>query len=242
MQVFSPLNRERSCAWAARGFCFVRSIDSLLWQLRHSSESFAFIRSHSRSAKCLRSARNLSRVSMEPKMWPHTSFEACIFRAILSVHLCGTWQSGQVARTPERLVKWIVPLSSSKTLVFISWQLTQKRSVLVASRMVLKPPQKKTPARNPPSVRNARLSVRAGEKAILIQSRSRDWPRTRVTRLVISATPPVGLGHGIHVSEPVLDERRRGGLRDVAGEADVASRRHPAQEVAVSILVMRDAD
>src|SRR5215203_4683144 len=66
-------------------------MDSLLWQLRHSSESFAFMRSHSRSARCLRSARNLSRVSMDPKMWPHTSFEACILRAILSVQLCGTW-------------------------------------------------------------------------------------------------------------------------------------------------------
>src|SRR5215212_8727595 len=71
MQVFSPLKRERSCAWAARGFCFVRSMDSLLWQLRHSSESFAFMRSHSRSARCLRSARNLSRVSMEPKIRAH---------------------------------------------------------------------------------------------------------------------------------------------------------------------------
>ena len=120
-------------------------------------------------------------MSIEPKMWPHTSFEACILRAILSVQLCGTWQSGQVARTPERLVKWIVPFSSSKTLVFISWQLTQNFSVLVASRTVLKPPQKNTPATNPPSVRKARLSVRAGEKAWRIQSRSRDWPSTRVT-------------------------------------------------------------
>ena len=38
MQVFSPLKRVRSCAWAARGFCFVRSINSLLWHLRHSSD------------------------------------------------------------------------------------------------------------------------------------------------------------------------------------------------------------
>jgi len=43
-------------------------------------------------------------VAIEPKTWPHTSFEACILRAILTVHSCGTWQSGQVARTPERLV------------------------------------------------------------------------------------------------------------------------------------------
>ena len=53
MQVFSPLKRVRSCAWAARGFCFVRSIDSLLWQLQHSSESFAFMRSHSRRQRSL---------------------------------------------------------------------------------------------------------------------------------------------------------------------------------------------
>src|SRR4029079_3712752 len=116
MQVLSPENRKRSCAEAARRFCFVRSIDSELWQLRHSRESLAFIRSHSPSARCLRMDRNLSRVSMEPKMWPHTSFEACILRAILLVHSCGTWQSGQVARTPDRLVKCTVDLSSSKTL------------------------------------------------------------------------------------------------------------------------------
>ncbi len=41
---------------------------------------------------------------MVPKILPQTSLEACILRAILSVHLCGTWQSGQVARTPERLL------------------------------------------------------------------------------------------------------------------------------------------
>src|SRR5215203_7525815 len=90
-----------------------------------------------------------------PENMPQTSFEACIFRAILSVQLCGTWQSGQVARTPERFVKWIVPLSSSKALAFISWQPVQNRSVLVASSTVLKPPQKKTPARKPPRVKKA---------------------------------------------------------------------------------------
>src|SRR5215218_665216 len=179
---------------------------------------------------------------MVPNRCPQTSFEACILRAILSVQLCGTWQSGQVARTPERLVKWIVPFSSSKTLVFISWQLTQNFSVLVASRTVLKPPQKNTPATNPPSVRKARLSVRAGEKACRIQSRSREWPRTRVTTVVMSATSPIGLGHRVHVGEPVLHQGRRSRLRDVAGKADVASRRHAAKEVAVTVLVVGDAD
>ena len=41
---------------------------------------------------------------MVPKIFPHTSFEACILRAILSVQSCGTWQSEHTARTPERLV------------------------------------------------------------------------------------------------------------------------------------------
>ena len=36
---------------------------------------------------------------MVPKILPQTSLEACILRAILWVHSCGTWQSGQVART-----------------------------------------------------------------------------------------------------------------------------------------------
>ena len=46
----------------------------------------------------------LSRVSMVPKTLPHTSFDACILRAILCVHSCGTWQSGHFARTPLRFV------------------------------------------------------------------------------------------------------------------------------------------
>ena len=54
---------------------------------------------------------------MVPKILPQTSLEACILRAILSVQSCGTWQSGQVARTPERLVKWIVDFSSCEDVV-----------------------------------------------------------------------------------------------------------------------------
>ena len=53
---------------------------------------------------------------MVPKMWPQTSLEACILRAIFRVQSCGTWQSGQFARTPDRLVKWMVACNSSKTL------------------------------------------------------------------------------------------------------------------------------
>src|SRR5829696_6474796 len=57
----------------------------------------------------------------------------------------------------------------------------------------------------------------------------------------MSAASPIGLGHRVHVGEPVFHQRRRGCLRDVAGKADIASRRHRAQEVAVPVLVMRDA-
>ena len=74
MHVRSPVNKNRSWAAAARGLCLDRSMDSVEWQLRHSSESFAFIRAHPLSARCLRMSRNASRVAIEPKMWPQTSF------------------------------------------------------------------------------------------------------------------------------------------------------------------------
>src|SRR3954470_396403 len=86
---------------------------------------------------------------MVPNRWPQTSLEACILRAILSVQLCGTWQSGQLARTPERLEKWIVGFSSANTLSRISWQPVQNFSVFVNSNAVLKPPQNTTPATKP---------------------------------------------------------------------------------------------
>ena len=43
-------------------------------------------------------------VLMVPKIFPQTSFEACILRAIFTVHSCGTWQLEHIARTPERFV------------------------------------------------------------------------------------------------------------------------------------------
>src|SRR6476661_2407000 len=89
MQVFSFVNKKRWCATEARGDCRVMSIDSALWQLRHSSESLALNRAHSCNANSSRWSTNLSRVSMLPKMWPQTSLETCILRAILSVQLCG---------------------------------------------------------------------------------------------------------------------------------------------------------
>src|SRR4051812_39807957 len=104
MQVFSLRASAVECCADARGLWRVKSIDSKLWQLRHSSESFAFSRDHSCCASSRRLATNLSRVLMVPKILPQTSLEACILRPILLVQLCGTWQSGQVARTPERLL------------------------------------------------------------------------------------------------------------------------------------------
>src|SRR3954454_22893476 len=102
---------------------------------------------------------------MLPNRWPQTSFEACILRAILSVQLCGTWQSGQLARTPERLEKWIVDFSSEKTLSRISWQPVQNFSVLVTSSAVLKPPQKMTPATNPASTSTPSPNTELGRRS-----------------------------------------------------------------------------
>src|SRR6478736_2079657 len=102
---------------------------------------------------------------MTPNRWPHTSLEACILRAILWVHSCGTWQSGQLARTPERLEKWIVDFSSANTLSRISWQPVQNFSVLVNSSAVLKPPQNTTPATNPANTRTPRPNTELGRRS-----------------------------------------------------------------------------
>src|SRR6478736_1019777 len=165
MQVFSFVNKKRWCATAARGDCRVMSIDSALWQLRHSSESLALKRAHSCSASSSRLSTNFSRVLMLPNRWPQTSFDACILRAILSVQLCGTWQSGQLARTPERLVKWRVDFSSWNTLSCISWQLVQNFSVLVNSSAVLKAPQNTTPATKPASTSTPSPNTELGRRS-----------------------------------------------------------------------------
>src|SRR3954468_17257204 len=137
---------------AARWVCLVRSIATAVWQLRHSSESFAFSRAHSCSATSRRRSRNFCRVVIVPNRCPHTSLDACILRAILLVQPCGTWQSEQTARTPERLEKCTVCDSSSYRFARISWHERQNGSVLVASSAVLKPPQNITPQAKPPSV------------------------------------------------------------------------------------------
>jgi hypothetical protein len=113
-------------------------------------ESLAFRRAHSCWASSSRMSRNFSRVLIVPKILPQTSFEACILRAILSVHLCGTWQSGQVARTPERLEKCtVLQLGLIDVVPHLVTAEVQNLSVLVSSSAVLKPPQNITPATKP---------------------------------------------------------------------------------------------
>ena len=90
---------------AARAVCLDRSIATDEWQLRHSRLSLAFSRAHSCCASSSLWSRNFRRVLIVPKILPQTSFDACIFLAILSVHSCGTWQSGHEALTPERFEK-----------------------------------------------------------------------------------------------------------------------------------------
>src|ERR1700712_2431500 len=120
---------------------------------------------------------NFSRVLMVPNRCPQTSFDACILRAILSVQLCGTWQSGQLTRTPERLEKWIVGFSSANTLSRISWQPVQNFSVLVTSSAVLNPPQNTTPATKPASTStpspNTELGRRRTSHSSTIKAQSR---------------------------------------------------------------------
>src|SRR5438046_9224918 len=101
---------------------------------------------------------------MLPNRCPQTSLEACILRAILAVQLCGTWQSGQLARTPERLEKWMVVFSSANTLSRISWQPVQNFSVLVTSSAVLKPPQNTTPATKPANISTPSPNTELGRR------------------------------------------------------------------------------
>ena len=90
IHVFSPFASKVECISTARLLCRVKSIEFRLWQFRHSSESLVFNRVHSCCANSNRLSTNFSRVLMVPKIVPHTSFDACILRAILLVQLCGT--------------------------------------------------------------------------------------------------------------------------------------------------------
>jgi hypothetical protein len=127
---------------------------------------------------------------------PQTSLEACILRAILSVQLCGTWQSGQLARTPERFEKWMVDFSSANTLSRISWQPVQNFSVLVSSSAVLNPPQNTTPATKPASTSapspNTELGRRSTSQSSMTNVHSRashDGGAAGSTTLLIGGHP-----------------------------------------------------
>src|SRR3954451_4958577 len=137
---------------------------------------------------------------MVPKILPQTSFDACILRAILSVQLCGTWQSGQLARTPERFEKWIVDFSSAKTLSRISWQPVQNFSVLVSSRAVLKPPQNTMPATKPASTStpspNTELGLRSTSHSSTtnLQIRTNSDDRCSGESFAVIGVPPARRG------------------------------------------------
>src|SRR3954447_13019137 len=166
MQVFCFETRNFEWISAARRVCLLKAIAAEEWQLRHSRESLAFSLAHSFLASSSRASRNSCLVSIVPKILPQTSFEACILRAILSVQSCGTWQSGQLARTPERFVKCGVRCSSWNTLLRISWHEVQNFSVLVTSSAVLKAPQNRTPQTKPPNARKPRLRCVLGRLAM----------------------------------------------------------------------------
>src|SRR4051812_15050329 len=157
---------------------------------------------------------------MVPKILPQTSFEACILRAILSVQSCGTWQSGQLARTPERFVKCGVRCSSWKTLLRISWHEVQNFSVLVISSAVLKAPQNNTPQTKPPSARKPRLRCALGRLAM-----RQNQIRSDLSRCICRFSLLLGADEK-HVLERAGNERLRVRLLDVAGGAEVAPGRH----------------
>jgi hypothetical protein len=70
---------------------------------------------------------------------------AAIFARTLWIHSLGTWQSGHVARTPERFLKWMVFCNSAYGFARISWHEMQNDSVFASSIAQLKPPQNRTP-------------------------------------------------------------------------------------------------
>src|SRR3546814_1864992 len=113
----------------------------------------------------------------------------------------------------------------------------QKVSVLVSSSAVLNAPQNSTPPRNPPRVRKPRLSVVAGR----LTMRHAHSSSCRIRRMASFAPGRPG-AELAHVDEGVLDQRRHRGLRDVAGGAEVAARRHVGQPLPLAVHVVGDAD
>jgi len=136
----------------------------VLWQLRHSCESFARSRAISRAFILGVCAAYFSGVSIIPVIVPQTSLEASILRIILGKNSLGTWQSEQVAFSPAALLKWLVCCICAHGWASISWQLIQNSSVLVACIVALKAKTPATPS-TPPIAR--RLSTeRLGEGCI----------------------------------------------------------------------------
>ena len=167
---------------------------------------------------------NFSRVSMVPKILPQTSFDACILRAILSVQSCGTWQSGQVARTPERLVKWIVCFSSSKTLLCISWQLVQNFSVLVDFQRGVEAAPEHDAGDEAAEREEAEAEMRARAACELRQNRSSEDSSTLQSHR--SAPPRAGRLISCHVLNVFGTSGWASVCWHVAGGAEVAARRH----------------
>src|ERR1043165_1930887 len=86
-------------------FCLWGSIAFFEWQLRHSSESRAFIESRTLLASAQRCASNFSGVFSVPTILWKISLVAALLRPNFAHHSGGTWQSGHVARTPEQFLK-----------------------------------------------------------------------------------------------------------------------------------------
>jgi hypothetical protein len=82
-----------------------------------------------------------------------------------------------LARTPERLEKWIVGFSSANTLSRISWQPVQNFSVLVSSSAVLKPPQNTMPATKPANISTPSPNTELGRRSTSHNSTTKNHSR-----------------------------------------------------------------
>src|SRR3546814_7402046 len=98
----------------------------------------------------------------------------------------------------------------------------QKRSVLVSSSAVLKPPQNTTPPRNPPRVRNPRLKCTAGR---LTSSHRRPSRRFSPFKALSVAAGRCHVGDGVAHEQPGL------GLRLVPLQAEIAARPNVGQHI-----------
>ena len=144
-----------------------------------------------------------------------------------------------LARTPERLVKWIVALISSETLSRISWQVVQNCSVLVASTAVLKPPQKTTPRDKAAERQEAEAEIGVGETTT-------DPVAPGGRQACRSAPSSCGLPAG-STSRPtsvkrVLDQRPRVRLRHVAQQCRRSAAATSRRKLPSRSMKMRDAD